>query len=52
MRRELRMKVALNGFLRQILYINMYMWNLGKHGRDGLICKEEIETQTFVGRGG
>lgn len=54
MRRELRRpvatKVALIGFLWQILYTNVYVWNLGKNGRVGLICKEE--TQTFVGRGG
>ena len=43
------MKVALNGFLWQILYINVYMWNPEKNGRDGLVCKEEMETQTFVG---
>ena len=29
---------------KQIWYINEYMWKL-KNGKDGLICKAEIETE-------
>ena len=32
---------------KHILYINTYMWNLGKNGTDGPICKLEIEIQTL-----
>ena len=31
---------------KQISYINAHMWNL-KNGIDDLICKAEIETQTW-----
>ena len=44
--------MALNGFLWQILCINTYMWNPEKNGRDGLVFKEEMDTQIFVGGGG
>ena len=30
---------------KKILYINAYMWNL-VNGKDDLICKVEIDTQT------
>ena len=32
--------------VKQILYINTYAGHLEKNGKDDLICKAEIETQT------